>query len=650
MHKKSIIFFLGVIFFSFANAQQQNEVLLTIDDQPVYISEFKKVYLKNIDLVQDDAQKNVDEYLNLFINYKLKLKEAKNLGLDKKTSYQDELKGYKKQLASGYLTDTRTSEALIKEAYDRSLERINASHILIFVKPNAPAKDTVLAYQKITEARERILKGEKFEGIAKQYSQDPSVTKNAGSLGWFSVFRMVYPFEDAAYSTKVNEISNPFRTKFGYHIVKVNQREKKLGEVTVAHIMVAVNDTRSNEEAKQKILEINQQLKQEVSFASLAKEYSDDPSTAIDGGKIKRFAQGVLNSERFEKTAFSLQTPGELSSPIETKYGWHIIKLLEKHPQKSFEEQKRGLTDKVKKDSRSKLVTESFMNSLREKYTISKNEEAITYFKKIVSEENAAEKLNSLGSDLNKRFFNIKDKEYSYKDFTALFLPQMMKFQSQKISTSFVDQMYKKFESISLLKYYEEHLEEDNEDFANILNEYRDGLLLFDLMETKIWNASKTDTLGLKKFYELNKNNYAQQETYKVLKASSSRQEAIDKVAQLLKEKKSIEEIKKEVNQRDVVMVLFSDEELIKGEDELPKDFLTQQDDITIVQEETFTALIMVKEILPSRIKTFEEVKGEVINDFQKNMETEWMEKLKEKYAVKVNNKVLKKVKKELSI
>ncbi len=649
MHKQSILFFLGLIFFSFVNAQQQ-EVLLTIDDSPVYISEFKKVYLKNIDLVQDDAQKNVDEYLNLFINYKLKLKEAKTLGLDKKTSYQDELKGYKKQLAAGYLTDTRTSEALIKEAYDRSLERVNASHILVFVKPNAPAQDTALAYQKISEAREKILKGEKFEEIAKQYSQDPSVVKNAGSLGWFSVFRMVYPFEDAAYNTKVNEVSNPFRTKFGYHIVKVNQREKKLGEVTVAHIMVAVNDTRTTEDAKQKILEINQQLQQGVSFASLAKEYSDDPSTAIDGGKIKRFAQGVLNSERFEKAAFALQKPGELSSPIATKYGWHIIKLLEKHPQKSFEEQKKEFTDKVKKDSRSKLVTASFINSLKKKYAISKNEEAIAYFKKITSKENPTKELNTLRSELDKVLFKINEKPYLYKDFTAVILPQMLKFQEQKLPPSFIDQMYDRFESTSLLRYYEEHLEQDNEDFANVMNEYRDGLLLFDLMETKIWNASKTDTVGLKNFYESKKNNYTQQETYKVIKASSAKREAIDKVAQLLKQEKSIEEIKKEVNQRDLVVVIFSEEELIKGEDELPKDFLTQKGDITIVEEDTYTTLIKVKEILPSRIKNFEEVKGEVINDFQQNLEAEWLDNLKSKYPVKVNNKALKKIKKELSI
>ncbi len=649
MYQKSLLFFLGVIFFTLANAQQKEEMLLSIDNSPVYLSEFKRIYLKNIDLVKDDSQKDIDEYLELFINYKLKLKEARALGLDKKESYIKELNGYKKQLASNYLTDTKASEALVNEAYNRSLERIKASHILIMVKPNATAKDTALAYQKILEAKDKINKGGDFEVIAKEYSQDPSVTKNSGQLGWFSVFRMVYPFESAAYNTKIGEVSTPFRTQFGYHIVKVHEREKKLGEVSVAHIMIGVNGTRTLKEAEIRIGEIKQQLDHGASFASLAKEYSDDPSTAIDGGKIRRFGQGALKSEKFEKAAFELQKKGQLSKPVKTKYGWHIIKLLEKHPTKTYEEQKPELTKRVKRDSRSKLVTESFINSLKEKYSVSKNEEAIAYFKKVASHENTAKELDELNKEQDKVLFGIKEKSYIYKDFTAFILPEMMKFHPQKVPTSFIDQMYDKFESSSLLKYYEEHLEEDNDDFANIIGEYRDGLLLFDLMDSKIWNTSKTDSVALKKFYEERKEKYSKNETYKVLKASSARRDIINRVQQLLKESKSIEEIKKEVNKGDVVLVIFSEEELVKGENNLPKRLSAKKSEMIITEEDNFITLIMVKEILPSRIRTFEEIKGEIINDFQESREQTWLSELREKYPVKVNQKTLKKVKKELS-
>ena len=329
MCKKILILFLSITFCFLANSQEKKTVLLTINDTPVYTSEFKKVYLKNIDLVKDESQKDVDEYLELFINYKLKLEEAKEQGLDKKEKYLKELEGYRNQLASSYLTDTKASDAMVKEAYDRLQERIHASHILVQLKPKASPKDTLLAYQKISEARKKILNGEDFAKVARTYSEDPSVKDNGGDLGWFSAFRMVYPFENAAFQTKKGKVSQPFKTRFGYHIVKVNDREKSLGEVTVAHIMIAFNKDRTEQQAKDRILEIEQQLKQNVSFESLAKQYSDDSNTAVKGGRINRFAQGALNSENFEKTAFSLQTPGDLSIPVKTKYGWHIIKLID---------------------------------------------------------------------------------------------------------------------------------------------------------------------------------------------------------------------------------------------------------------------------------------------------------------------------------
>ncbi|WP_025666066.1 peptidylprolyl isomerase [Aquimarina sp. EL_43] len=651
MYKKGLLFFLGSILFTLANAQQSSDVLFTIDESPVYISEFKRVYLKNIDLVKDKSQKNIDEYLNLFINYKLKLKEAKHLGLDKKQAYLEELEGYRKQLAKGYLTDTRTSDALIRQAYDRSLEQINASHILIMVKPNASAKDTIAAYQKIIEARNKVVNGESFDVVAKAYSQDPSVAKNNGNLGWFSAFRMVYPFEEAAYETKVGEVSEPFRTQFGYHVVKVNGREKKLGEVTVAHIMVAINNNRTSEEAEKRIKEINQQLQQGVSFASLAKQYSDDPSTAIEGGKIRRFGQGALNSEKFEKTAFALGKKGEISTPIQTKYGWHIIQLIEKHPLKSFEEQKNELTKKVKRDSRSKLVTTSFLNSLKKKYAITKNEKAVAYFKEILPATFSKEEWNvPEDKNLKKELFTLKKEKYLYEDFAEFLKSNQIRIERYLDISAFVEEMYTQFESKTLLRYYEEHLEEDNKDFANVIGEYRDGLLLFDLMESKIWNVSKTDSIGLKKYYETQKDKYTQNEAYKVLKASSSKQEAISKVEKLLKKKKSIKEIKNEVNKGDIALVLFSEEELAKGDAILPKNFSAEKGEIVFLEEENFKTLIMVKEILPSRIKTFEETKGEVINDFQESIENKWLDHLRVKYPVKVNEKTLKKAKKELSI
>ncbi len=653
MYKKSIVLFLSIIFCSLANSQEKDLVLLTINNSPVYTSEFKRVYLKNIDLVKDESQKDVDEYLELFINYKLKLEEAKEQGLDKKETYVKELKGYRSQLASSYLTDTKASDAMVKEAYNRLQERVHASHILIQLKPKSSAQDTLAAYQKINEARSKILDGEDFGKVARAYSEDPSAKDNGGDLGWFSAFRMVYPFENAAFNTKVGEVSEPFKTRFGYHIVKVNKKEKALGEVTVAHIMIAFNKVRTEEQAKDRIDEIEQQLKQNVSFESLAKQYSDDRNTAINGGKINRFAQGALNSEDFEKTAFALQTPGELSTPIKTKYGWHIIKLIEKHAPKSFDEEKGELTKRVKKDSRSQFVTKAFMNSLREKYGIKKNEEAVSYFKKIVTKSifDKEKKWDVDREDpmMKKQIISIGKKSYTYMDF-AQFLKEKARKGSDEEVSAFVESMYNYFESTKLLAYYESHLEEDNQDFANVIAEYRDGLLLFDLMESKIWNAAKTDSLGLRKFYESRKDTYVKEAIYKVIKASSSNQKLIDKVKELMEKGTSLDEIKKQVNTSRDDVVLFSEQELIKGKDILTNTLSGEKGQIVVTEENNYITLIKVNEITPSRLKTFEETQGKVINDFQEDIEKSWMNSLRKKHAIEINKKTLRKIKKELSI
>ncbi|MBW1294600.1 peptidylprolyl isomerase [Aquimarina litoralis] len=652
MHKKSIILFLGIIFSTLNYGQKKDQVLLTINDSPVYRSEFKRVYLKNIDLVKDESQKDIDEYLELFINYKLKLEEARAQGLDKKESYIKELEGYRKQLSSGYLTDTKASDALVREAYDRLQERVNASHILINVRPDALPKDTLAAYQKITEARNKIINGEEFKKIAVAYSQDPSVKRNNGDLGWFSAFRMVYPFEEASFTTEVGEVSEPFRTRFGYHIVKVNKKEKSLGEVTVAHIMVAFNKGRTEEQAEQRIKEIQTQLKANTSFESLAKQYSDDRNTAVKGGKINRFGQGALNSESFEKVAFALKEKGELSQPVKTKYGWHIVKLIEKHPPKTFDEQKAELTQRIKKDSRSKLITESFINSLKDKYGLQKNEKAISYFKKTVPTTIFSEKWNIPTNDANlkKSVFKIGDENFSYLDFANFIQSKATRKTNMKDVKVFVEKNYEDYESEKLLQYYEEHLEQDNQDFANVISEYRDGLLLFDLMESKIWNAAKSDSIGLQKYYESKKDAYIQNESYKVVKSSSSDETLMDKVKQMIEKGIPMSDIKKEVNQSDANKVLFTEEIVEKGVDELADKLSGKVGEIFNLKENNYITLVKVMEIIPARTKTFEETKGKVINDFQEDLEKKWLNELRKKYSVDLNQKTLKQIKKELSI
>ncbi len=653
MQTKFIVLLLAVFAVVHVQGQQKDEVLLTINEHPVYTSEFKRVYLKNIDLVKDESQKNVDEYLNLFINYKLKLEAAKSLGLDKKETYLKELEGYKKQLASSYLTDTKASDALVKEAYDHLQERVKARHILVMLKQGAAPADTLKAYQKIIEARNKVVNGADFATTAKAYSEDPSAQKNGGDLGWFSAFRMVYPFEKAAFQTAVGSVSMPFKTRFGYHIVQVDDREKQLGQVEVAHIMVAFSKTKSKEEAEAKIKEIQQQLLQKVSFESLAKQYSDDRNTAVNGGKINRFGQGALNSEAFEKVAFELTTPGELSTPVKTKYGWHIIKLIQKYPPKTFEESKSEITNRIKRDERSQLITTSFINSLKDKYQVQTNKDAISFFKTQLPEDIFTKgwEYDAKAPEYRKELMVIGKDTHTYADFAA-YLKKAINPKVRRKSDigQFVTRIYTAYESKKLLRYYEAHLEEDNQEFANIVAEYRDGLLLFDLMETKIWNASKNDSIGLQKFYDAHKKQYVKPQSYKVLKASSAKQDLIDKVKTIVATETKLGAIKQQVNASKEEKVLFSEEELVAGEDAITSKFSGVVGETITFEEDKYITLIKVNEVIPSRVKTFEETKGKVINDYQEDLEQQWLQQLRDTYHVKVEKKTLKKIKKQLAI
>ncbi|NOQ91243.1 MAG: peptidylprolyl isomerase, partial [Flavobacteriaceae bacterium] len=259
MMLRKLIAFTALLFVVSVNAQEKGEVLFSIDGEKTYSDEFIRVYQKNKDIVVDNENKEFDDYFDLFLDFKLKLKQAHDIKLDTSSTYISELAKYKEQLISPYLQNPEATEFLVKEAYDRTVIEVKASHILVILQPNAKPKDTLLAYQKITDARNKIISGTPFIEVANEFSEDPSVKKNGGNLGYFSAFSMVYVFENAAYNTKIGEISIPFRTQFGYHILKVIDKRSSRGELEVAHIMVKQN-SKDSIYAKNKIFDIYNKL------------------------------------------------------------------------------------------------------------------------------------------------------------------------------------------------------------------------------------------------------------------------------------------------------------------------------------------------------------------------------------------------------
>lgn len=472
-------------------SQETSNVLFNINDEPYYTSEFLKVYKKNNELIQNAQNTDIENSLQLFVAYKLKVKEAKDFGVDTLQSFKRELNGYKKKLVLPYLKDEKVTNKLVHEAYERLQTEVNASHILIFLKPDAIPKDTIAAYNKIIEAQELILAGEEFSEVAKKYSQDPSVAENGGEIGYFTALQMVYPFESVAYSTKKNEVSKPFRTKFGYHILKVNGIRPAKGEVEVAHIMRNINSAN----AKVKIDSIYALLQNDPSkFEVLAKEFSEDNSSAISGGKLRKFNSGQM-VEAFSKVAFSLKNEGDMSAPFKTKYGWHIAKLLHKYPIQSFEVLEEELLRKVESDSRSELIGKSVIDSLLTIYNVTIDKEALNQFN--------TNEWKTSPENFTKTLVTIEDYKINQREFIT-YLNSVNKISIAK--------SFEAFKNKEILKYFETNIQLTNKDFAAVYKEFEEGMLLFEMLEKQVWEKSK-DSIGLANFYDLNKNKkYASQE------------------------------------------------------------------------------------------------------------------------------------------
>ncbi|MAB49873.1 MAG: peptidylprolyl isomerase [Flavobacteriaceae bacterium] len=623
-------------------AQEKDEVLLTVDDKPIMTSEFLRVYNKNLDLVKDESQKDVDGYLKLFTEYQLKLKEAKRLKLDEDTKYQREFLRYKKQLTKNYLSENKVTDALVKEAYERNSFDVNASHVLVRLDGNA--KDTIEAYNQVLKLRERVLK-EGFDTVKADVHNGQTIFLE--DLGYFSAFKMVYDFETAAYNTPKGEISMPFRTQFGYHVVKVNDKRPSRGTITAAHIMIALQQKDSLLNPEERINDIYKKLQQGEKFESLAKQFSDDKSSARNGGKLSSFKSGQLSSTIFEDHAFALKNDGDISQPFKSEYGWHIVKRISLEPIQSFEELKPTIESKVKRDSRSQLINEAMVDELKKRYEISYNSEAKKYFTPLL-DDNYFTRSWRLPEDFDKDkiVFTIGNRSFTYGEFGHHLMSAQRNYANKKGDFSvIVDNEFDKFFENSILQYREDNLELENEDFANILKEYRDGLLLFDLMEKEIWNKASKDTVGLEAFYQKHKAKYQWSDRVDVVIATSANEDYAKKALKMMKKGKSEEEIKKALDTDSQKNIIFTKGVFNTNDPKLPANLKIEQGVSEIYSHNDAFHVIDVKSVLPAGNKTLEEAKGNVINDYQTEIEANWINSLHKRFKVELNEKALEKVK-----
>ena len=469
-------------------SQKDTDVLFSIDTSTVSVLEFRKAYEKNLNLIQDKDKKSVKENLDLYINFKLKLKEAYRLKLNESRTYIREIETYKNQLISPYLQDTAYLSKLVKDAYYRTKYKVNVSHILVKVARNASPADTLKAYNKILKAQKEVLAGTSFDKVALNYSNDQSVKNNLGNVGYFTAFKMVYPFENMAYQTKVGEVSKPFRTNYGYHFLKVNDLQLSEGEVEVAHLLISDKSRKG----RYKIDSIYSLLKSGANFEKLVLKYSNDKNTFSKGGKLPKFGAGRM-LKPIEEQSFKLKKINEFTTPFLSQYGWHIVKLLKKYPVKSFKEMKNELTEKVRASGGASLSDMHVLKKLKGEYKIVEFDKAKTVFdlKNI-----RASKRDTLQAVI----LTINDKKIKQE----LFLNYIINRRHKSITALFND-----FVNEQVLTYFKENLKYNNPKFAKILREYEEGLLVFEFMQQKVWEKSSKDTLGLKNYFYKNKSNYS---------------------------------------------------------------------------------------------------------------------------------------------
>ena len=487
------------LFINFSFAQLENNILFKVNDSLVYVDEFNRVYNKNIDLIDENNQKDFESYLELFINYKLKLAEAYDLGLQNDPKYKSELNKYVKQLQNTYLTDRETEDKFLREAYERTKYEVNVSHVLIRIDEND--NDTIDVYNKLNNLRGPFLNSSINDFKNSHLEDEELIIEN---LGYFSAFKMIYKFENMAYKTPVGEVSLPFRSRFGFHILKVNDKRSSLGEVTVGHIMTYKNKPNAYE----RITNILDSLNNGISFEYLAKKYSDDKNSSFKGGRLNPFSSGQINSIPFENAAFELGKKNNVSKPIETKYGWHIIKFYSKKNVQKFDEIKYELLNKLKKSSRFSIVSDSFYDFLMNRYGLNYQNNNLDYFISILDPSYFKGEWSIPESiDEEKTLIKILDKNLKFIDF-ATFLEDNQRKTSVTPYQKLISDQYKSFIKYNALEVYKNNLESENSDYKFVIKEYREGLLLFNLMQDKIWTVRDSDSTKLKMFFSENKNKY----------------------------------------------------------------------------------------------------------------------------------------------
>jgi peptidyl-prolyl cis-trans isomerase SurA len=630
--------------------ETNNKILMTVNGLKIQSGEFIRMYNKSR---EPGKPLDLDNYLDQFIIFKLKVADAVSERLDTTKAFKNELKGYRQQLAQGYLTDTRKKEEILKKAYQRMLTEINAWHILIALPQNPSPEDTLIAWDKAMDVRERILKGEQFEQVARSTSDDKSAKINGGNLGYFTAFQMIMPFEDAAYSLRKGEISTPVRTPYGYHIIRVSDKRPSKGKVRVAHIMKVVPpgaDETTEQKAENEIRAIYDSLKGGKSFSDLAKRLSDHKETAGQGGQLNWFGAGEMIPE-FAEAAFSLPDTGKYTAPVRTYYGWHIIKLLEKRPVGSFEESKSYIENKISQSYLNSVCQQELVNRLKKEYRFRIEEEAYNWFVRN-SDTLIMQGLKKYTRDSIPagNIYTFANQSLTAKEFAG-YIEKRGPMIVTRDSVYFINSSIESRSAEQILSYENSVLEKKYPDFRYLMNEFHDGILLFEISGKRVWNRINSDSAGLINYYRehISENLSASGIKAKVysLKIQGQEKQLLSSYNKYSKKGEPDQLMIMKFNKKGKENLTIVDSTWYNGSDQ-DIDKMSWTTGLHSFNWKGYPALIVIKEKIDPVPLPFEKVKGEMLSGFQDKLEKDWIKQLKEKYTVKVDSNEFSNLKKKL--
>lgn len=646
-----------------ATAQNNDPVVVKINKEEIKLSEFKNTFAKNNNL-QTTTKADLDNYIDLYVDFRLKYAEALALQLDTITRLQNELAGYREQAASQYLTDKEVDEKIINEACERMKYDIRACHILKQVNRDAAPADTLAAYNEIMKIRKRILNGEDFATVAKETSDDPSALDkksaggeliqygNHGDLGYFTVFDLVYSFESGAYSTPVGTLSMPIRSEFGYHLIYVKDKKPALGKCRVTQIMMPFSHNRNltdserdldAKKAEKAIKEAYQDLLNGMNFDSVKVKYMGEAANA----ELPLFGCNRFDGD-FIQPIYSLKV-GEYSQPVKTIYGWHIIKLLETHPVVIDNNTKASIKSKIMRDSRSNKSKEAFTERVKKENNFveyvnpkTKKSPVEDFYTALDSNIFIGKFRAEMVSHLTKKMFSIGGKTYTQQDFANYLELHPFTNLKQDELVNIVNFAYKRYIETIATDLENSKLETKYPEFAALMEEYKEGILIYELNDQKVWRKAETDSVGLQNFYETIKDKYKYPTRIQAVQVKCVDAVTAKKAEKLLNKTNNLDIINAKLNKKSVTVV--ADEVVYwKGQN---KDFDKICDWNTaginkIYADKNENVLVKITGILQPSPKPLKEVKGSIISEYQNVLEQQWIEQLHKNNSIWVDKNTI---------